>query len=245
VYGGKTTPMAISTQKFSASGWPQPTHAPATPREARIGGSTQVGYVTTGKAGPEAEVVVTDRSSSTDEPGLRGTKMADIKVAERVHVLQKRHSDPHDRMALVSFADDASIDCEWTGLEDPSALLAAIGLLSPGGLTCFRSGLEKAEELFARLPAVPGVSVLHKVILFTDGKNNEGEPFAVAERLKGKGVIIEAIGFGASEDDVDVDKLRRVVSIIDGKEQYWFCRTAQQLTQRFRTLSGKTRIFPV
>jgi len=92
---------------------------------------------------------------------------------------------------------------------------------------------------------VPGIQVLRKIILFTDGHNNEGDPMPVADRLRNAGVIIQAVVFGPTEKDVDVDILRRIVSIIDGEEQYWFCSTAQQLTQRFRALSGKTRIFPV
>jgi Mg-chelatase subunit ChlD len=152
------------------------------------------------------------------------------------------HIDRQDQISLVSFASDARVDCPWNRLQDPAPLLGAISTLSPGGGTCFRSGLELAEGLLASLPAVPGVQVLRKVILFTDGRNNEGDPMPVADRLRNAGVIIQAVGFGPTEKDVDVDILRRIVSVIDGKEQYWFCSNAQELTRTFKVLSGKTRI---
>ena len=58
------------------------------------------------------------------------------------------------------------------------------------------------------------------------------------------GIIIQAVGFGESESDVDLDTLRRIVSVLDGREQYWFCRDAQELTQTFKALSSKTRVLP-
>jgi hypothetical protein len=66
--------------------------------------------VTTGVAGPEEEVVAVDRSGSEDEPGQHGTKMEDIKVALRAHVLQKMHIDRQDQISLVSFASDSRVD---------------------------------------------------------------------------------------------------------------------------------------
>jgi hypothetical protein len=242
-YAGATTPMPIATQSFSLSGWPQAGQAGPMPASARGGGTRGLGYVTTGVAGPEAESLLGDRSGSSGEPGQRGTKMDDIKAALRGHVLQKMHVDRQDHIALVSFASAARVDCPWTRLQDPSPLLTAIGALSPSGGTCFRGGLELAEALFAALPAAGGMQVLRKVIFFTDGHNNEDDPLPVAERLRQAGVIIQAVGFGRTEKDVDVDILRRIVSVIDGKEQYWFCSNAQELTRTFKALSGKTRIF--
>ena len=242
-YAGHTAPIAIATQRFSVSGWPQPGQAGPMPAPASAGGSGAPGYVTTGVAGPEAEVLLVDRSGSTDEPGQRGTRMDDIKVALRTHGLQKMHIDRQDQVALVSFASDARVDCPWNQLQDPSPLLGAINALYSSGATCFRSGLELAEGLFASLPPLPGTQVLRKVIFFTDGHNNEGDPRPVADRLRNAGVIIQAVGFGRTDQDVDVDILRQIVSVIDGKEQYWFCSSAQELTQTFKALSGKTRIF--
>ncbi len=242
-YAGDTAPIAIATQQFSVSGWPQPGQAGPMLAPFQAGGTGAPGYVTTGVAGPEAEILLVDRSGSTDEPGQRGTRMDDIRVSLRGHGLQKMHIDRQDRMALVSFASDARVDCAWTRLQDPSPLLTAINALYSGGGTCFRSGLELAEGLFAGLPSVPGTQVLRKVIFFTDGHNNEGDPVPVAERLKNAGVIVQAVGFGRREKDVDVDILRRIVSLINGQEQYWFCSSARELTQTFKTLSSKTRIF--
>jgi hypothetical protein len=241
-YAGDTVPVAIATQRLSASNWPYRGQPGPTPVPQPTGRGAAPGYVTTGVAGPEAESLVGDRSGSTDEPGQHGTKMENIKVALRAHVLQKMHIDRQDQISLVSFASDSRVDCPWNRLQDPGPLLGAISTLSPGGGTCFRSGLELAEALLASLPAVPGIQVLRKIILFTDGHNNEGDPMPVADRLRNAGVIIQAVGFGPTEKDVDVDILRRIVSVIDGKEQYWFCSNAQELTRTFKALSGKTRI---
>jgi hypothetical protein len=235
--------MPIATQSFSLSGWPQAGQAGPMPASARGGGTRGLGYVTTGVAGPEAESLVGDRSGSSGDPGQRRTKMDDIKAALRGHVLQKMHIDRQDQISLVSFASDARVDCPWNRLQDPAPLLGAISTLSPGGGTCFRSGLELAESLLASLPTVGGMQVLRKTLLFTDGHNNEGDPLPAADRLRNAGVIIQAVGFGRTEKDVDVDILRRIVSVIDGTEQYWFCSNAQELTRTFKALSGKTRIF--
>ena len=239
---GKTVPMAVRTQAIPASPWP----APAFPEAlTAVQGAelAQGGYVTTGVAGPEAEVIVADRSGSMGEEGLRTSKMDDLKVAIRTHVLQKMHIDRQDRVALVSFAHKARVDCAWAILEDPSKLLAAIDALNLNGGTCFKSGLRKAEGLFATLPLTSGTPALKKIIFFTDGQNNEGDPVPAAERLKNAGVIIQAVGFGRSEKDMDEGTLRCLVSVIDQKEQYWFCRDAQELTRTFKALSSKTRVF--
>lgn len=238
-YVGKTAPVAIHTQPIRLTGWPQPTAAPLA-----MGNGLQAGYTATGVAGPEAEVAVADTSGSTNGKGQRGTIMDDIKGALRAHALQKMHIDRADLFALVGFSDDAEIRCGWTPLGDPAPLLAAINDLTPDAGTCFKSGLEKAEELFATCPPAQGVQPLRKILFLSDGKNNIGDPAPVSDRLKKAGVIIQAIGFAATEQEVDADRLRQIVSVIDGKPQYWFCRSAQELTRTFKALSGKTRIFP-
>ena len=170
--------------------------------------------------------------------------MDDIKVSVRTHILQKMHIDRMDHVALVAFSNRGKILCDWARLEDPSPLLQAVDSLSPDAITSFRSGLKKAEELFGRCPSAQGSPPLRKIVFFSDGKNNKGNPMPVAERLKKAGGLIQTIGFGPTEDDVDADKMRQLASVVDGQVQYWFCRDARELTRTLKTLSGKTRVYP-
>lgn len=236
---GKTAPMPIVTKPMHSGHWPKPqSEVPRTAVE-RSGRER----ITTGMTGPEAEAMVLDISWSTRDKGLRGMVLDDIKACGRVHILQKRHIDAQDKFAVVSFSDEAQIICDWTRLEDPSSILAGLDSLTPGGNTNFASGLERAEELFSRCPLVGEVAPLRKILFFSDGKNNIGDPLPIATSQKSAGVIIQTIGFGATENDVDANMLRRIASVIDGQEQYFFCSNLRGLTQTFKALSKKTEVF--
>ena len=242
-YSGKTRSLPIRTIPVPETGLAPPERAGGETAVHEVA-PTRVGYVTTGVAGPEAEVLTLDRSTSTGEKGRHGSKLQDIVTATRAHVLQKMHIDRQDQMALVSFSDDARVECDWMVLQDPSSLLAASERLTPRGETCFRAALEEAERLLDACPPVAGGPPLKKILLLTDGHNNVGDPQEVADRLRSAGVIIQAVGFAPTEKEVGVDILRKIVSVIDGKEQYWFCSNARELIRTVTSLSSKTGIFP-
>jgi Mg-chelatase subunit ChlD len=241
---GKTSPMTISTQPIPLTPWAASPFAPSQATRLRPAAPALPSHSTTGVPGREMEVMIIDRSGSTGEKGQRGTRMDDIKAANRAHLLQKRHIDKVDLVALVSFEDAATVECGWTRLVDPSPLIAAANGLRPGGSTCVNAGLGKAEELFSHRLASTGSRIVKKALLLTDGHNNVGDPIPLADKLKSEGVIIQTVGFAAAESDVDEVLLRRIASVIDGQRQYWFCGNAQELTSTFKTLSSKTQILP-
>ena len=239
-YTGDTTPASVSPKpspEASSSrtgGEMDETSLHQTGQEAREAPVPDV-------AQREVEVLVIDRSGSTSNPGLHGTKLQDIMAASRKHILQKRHVDREDYIALVSFSKQAKTECGWSQLEAPQPLLTAVKGLSAGGNTCFRAGLEEAETLLGRLPVESGDAVTKKILFLTDGHNNQGEPDEAAERLRSAGVIIQAIGFEARKKDVGLDTLERMVSVIDGQKQYWFCSNLRELTQTITSLTEKTQ----
>ncbi|MFZ5476109.1 MAG: vWA domain-containing protein [Myxococcota bacterium] len=112
-----------------------------------------------------------------------------------------------DRFALVVFDDRARVLA--SGPYDPArreALHALVDGLEPGGGTNVWDGLEAGHGLFG------DGELQRRVLLVSDGNANQGvtEPAAfrsLAERWRGDGVIVSAIGLGEGFNEVLLEGL--------------------------------------
>jgi hypothetical protein len=104
----------------------------------------------------------------TDPEGIR-------KLASQVVVTLM---SPQDKVAVIEFDSDARVLTGWKAASDRDAIFDAIVRVgNTGGFTDFRSGLEKAEELFDEAPEKADKIIL----LLSDGKlepNPRAEAYA-------------------------------------------------------------------
>lgn len=127
-------------------------------------------------------VLVADRSASTDIIAVR-------RLGDQILARLGRE----DRVALVSFADTATLDVPLTS--EVSAVAAQLRLLQNAGKTGLGEGLAAANLELIEHGRDDAVLV---VILLIDGRNNTGrEPLPQAEIAARNGIIIYALGIGS------------------------------------------------
>jgi hypothetical protein len=127
-------------------------------------------------------VLVADRSASSDITAVR--RLGDQILARL---------GPEDRVALVSFADTASLDVPLTS--DKSAVAAQLRRLQNAGKTGLGEGLAAANLELIQHGRDDAVLV---EILLINGRSNTGrEPLPQAEIAARNGIIIYALGIGS------------------------------------------------
>jgi Ca-activated chloride channel homolog len=102
-----------------------------------------------------------------------------------------------DRIALVTFAGEASLACPLTlDQEAVKILLDALDVeIVPVAGTALADALRVATQAFG--PAAPGgVTRGRALVLFTDGEDHEGGVEEMARSLKDSGIALYAVGCG-------------------------------------------------
>ena len=82
--------------------------------------------------------------------------------------------------------------------------------------------------------------VVRRIVLLTDGEG--GDPLAMADELKSRGVVIDCIGIGPEPSKVNESLLRQVASVIQGQCRYRFIKDSRTLIQHYTMLAGKTAV---
>mgnify|MGYP006266582093 CR=1 FL=1 len=161
-------------------------------------------------------VLVVDRSGSMDGAGISQARRALRAFAASVR--------PEDRVALVSFADDVTIDRRFTS--SPGQLSGAIGDLRAGGGTRLHDAIAAGVRL---LSGEPGVRV---IVYLTDGMDNRSNLTLgnIRQMNIGENTIVYGMGLG----DVDHDALSRVSRASNGG--YAVVRRPEQLETMYDTV---------
>ena len=151
--------------------------------------------------------LVIDRSGS-----MQGEKLSHALKAARVLTGELT---AQDRLAIVSFDDEATVVMPSRRVDDPLPFLQAIDTISCGSTTALFDGwlagaLQVAEHL--------NPQGLNRVLLLSDGQANEGitGASAIAERVAGlnqRGISTSAFGLG---DGFDEDLMGAIASAGDG-----------------------------
>ncbi|GAB4559170.1 MAG: hypothetical protein Tsb0020_04750 [Haliangiales bacterium] len=176
--------------------------------------------------------LVLDRSGS-----MSGQKMACAKQATRALI---ESMGPTDRLALISYGTDVSVDLPVTRLNEAgrAAAMRALDHLYEDGGTNLAGGLVSAHrELLRARRAVREGSLLRRgqVVLLSDGEANEGviAPAAIADigrRVAADGISISTIGVGRDFDETVMGHLATV-----GRGRYYDVETVQSLETIFRS----------
>jgi Mg-chelatase subunit ChlD len=168
---------------------------------------------------PDVDIVLAiDRSLS-----MRGEPLASAAAAARAFIAGLE--EPMHRVAVVSFADDVTIDAEmYHGL---GRAAQSLDWLVADGRTNLAGGIDAAAEVLrqdSRLEA------RHVVILLTDGVDTVGsDPVAAADALKSSGVELYCIGLGF----VDHEMLSNIAST---PEMYYHAPTPAELESIYLSL---------
>ena len=106
---------------------------------------------------------------------------------------------PHDKVAIVTYAGSAGTVLEPTSASDSTTILASLGNLYAGGSTAGQAGLQQAYALAEQM--ADGNEATSRVILATDGDFNVGisDPEALKKYVEDKregGVYLSVLGFG-------------------------------------------------
>jgi Ca-activated chloride channel family protein len=152
---------------------------------------------------PSNLVFLIDVSGSMDQPD----KLPLLKLGLRLLVEQLREGD---RIAIVTYADEARIALASTPAERRAEILEAIDALQAGGSTNGSAGLEMAYQVAAEHFEPEGTN---RVVLATDGDFNLGvtgdEPLVrlIAEKAESH-VFLTILGFGS--DNLQDGKLEAI-----------------------------------
>ena len=138
---------------------------------------------------------------------MRGEKM---EYTKRALFTMLDHLKAGDRLTLITFdsrAQDVFIDLDFAENED--RIRTAFQNLQPGSSTNMIAGLNRTYEL---AQANFEESMLHRVILFGDGRANVGdtdlETFADLTRINGQeGIYLSGVGVGRNYDAERMDQL--------------------------------------
>jgi hypothetical protein len=191
-------------------------------------------------ADPEDLVIVLDRSWSMAEPlGNGQTKLEGTQNAVCQLISLRRKLSPDDRVAIVTFWDQAEILAPLTPLRTGGrSLIQAVQDINAGDGTDLDAGLTAAGD--AMDWNASGVN--RKIVLLTDGQG--GDPIQTAEELKLRNVTIEVIGVaaGRSRQDLDEPLLQQVASTVKGVLQYAFIKDRATLLATFVNIATKVGV---
>ncbi len=145
---------------------------------------------------PTDIVLILDRSGS-----MAGSALANLKNGAKafIDIIDEATDGTQDgqigsgsRIAIVSFADTASVDTQLiTSVAD---LKSAVDALSAGGRTNHADAFTKASELLE----APSTNA-RVMVMFTDGRTTAGpDPSPIAAAARAAGVVIYAIGLSGN-----------------------------------------------
>lgn len=167
-----------------------------------------------------ATLLVVDRSGSMGGAPIEHARRAAKSLVSRL--------EDGDRVALVSYGTDVTVDLPWTTLDrnTRARALHSIDALLEGGGTNLDGGLRRARALVSSMGAFDGVV---RVVLLSDGRANEGERRADrlaqhGEALREAGATLSALGLGL---DYNEDLLERLA--VAGSGRYHYLRHAKDL----------------
>jgi hypothetical protein len=137
----------------------------------------------------------------------------------------------NDRVALVTFDHDVSVDLPLTSMDSAGCehAKAVVQRLRPGGTTNLSGGVLKSIDLLAA-PAPSGPRRTRSVLVFTDGQANVGlrDPtelvaavraaLAAASASGGAPISLNTFGFGSDHNE---DMLREMAQAVEGGLYYF------------------------
>ncbi|MCC6682826.1 MAG: VWA domain-containing protein [Phycisphaeraceae bacterium] len=210
--------------------------------------------------------VVLDNSGSMDDDDYHPTRWLAAVAATERFLQQKATHSPADRVAVIGYGSHARIYIPLISVSDAHKILyASVPRSSELGATNIASGLlagakqiSKADRtaqprrpLWSRISdwlydeaavETPETERQRKLLVLSDGHNNQKKPVPIAQRLKADGIEIDTVGIARSPEDVDEALLKRIASLdANGNPRYRFIADTKALVEEFKRLAGHIR----
>lgn len=181
---------------------------------------------------PRDTVIVVDVSMSMEDCDYYPTRL-DGGIEAGIEYINARAKYPGDKIAVVSFSDDACIVLGLTDINKKSKIISALCCLTIEGGTNITKGLKAAITVFDNNE---NNNHLRHVILLTDGYGSN--PVRTAEKLKEQYAVIDVVGIGGTPDAVNTKLLRKVATTDpDGFNRYYFIKDSKTLREHYRKLA--------
>ncbi|MBK8270875.1 MAG: VWA domain-containing protein [Planctomycetes bacterium] len=204
--------------------------------------ATALGSVTCNSSAPigqrELTMILTDRSGSMSAQFKQlNTKLEVAKRASVTLVVNKAMIDADDEIGVMEFNNNATILWHLSPLRtNRRSIIEAIQRMTSDGGTDIAKPLELADANFCWHRN----NVVRRIIILTDGMG--GYPLPIAESLKQRGVIIDAIGIGENPSGVNESLLKKMASTVDGELRYRFIKDEMSLIKYYTLLANKTQL---
>jgi Mg-chelatase subunit ChlD len=182
-------------------------------------------------------VCVQDVSGSMKGTDCNPSRLEASKKAAETYIRQRAKLSPQDRIALVAFNELAHVALPLTDVCRTDTIITSVRSLKAGGGTDINEGLKAAGQILLEDPS-QGVqhNRFQRILLLTDGHG--GHPVGTARKLKGRGVLIEVIGFAGDASAVNERLLRKVATTdSNGFTHYRFCRDTESLVAHYEDLA--------
>lgn len=184
-------------------------------------------------------VLVIDRSGSMDNDG----RMTSAKNAAKAFAQQIIQSSSNNRISIVSFSSDATIDRTLTN--NLSNINSTINGLNANGSTNIYDGLVKANEVLAGARADAAKSI----VLLSDGianrptqNNNPNYPITQAineaTTSKNRGYLVFTVGLFNGLNSQDKQKAVNTLTQIASPGNYYDSATSAQLTEIYLKIAN-------
>lgn len=136
-----------------------------------------------------AIVFIIDHSGSMSETSGGATK---LELAKEAAMRSVELLSPVDRVGVIAFDDLAAWVVPMTSMEDPGAVINAIGTIQLGGGTDILAGVQAMSGVLPNDPAL----VKHVILLTDGGADPTGIPELVAHLYNDYGITLTTVGVG-------------------------------------------------
>lgn len=173
-----------------------------------------------------ALVLVIDKSSSMEEENRM--PLAKEAAKQSVQVLQ-----PHDKVGVMAFSNEATWVAELGPCDDKPALLRKIDTLAPYGQTHMYQAVDRAFLALQQTDADR-----RHVVLLTDGIPAPGDYSELAQRMAAAGITVSTVSLGKGAEQAILQDMARLA-----QGRHHACEDAAQipqiLVQETKTVAGE------
>ena len=185
-------------------------------------------------SGEEFTVFVLDASPSMEAKDFPPTRYKAAVMATKSYLDARLMTGCRDKVAAVVFAGYATVICKGTPIEraERDVVDRLLGAISVGGGTNIEAGIVAAASIVRKNHE----GYLRRLIVLSDGF---GMIDRTGENLKAEGVVIDCIGIGGSQNEVDEELLKSLATVENGTPRYRFIGdgNSTELISHFRKIA--------
>lgn len=159
---------------------------------------------------PVCVALVIDRSGSMEEGRGPGARKIDLAVEAAVRAVEALK--PTDKVTVVTFDDQATVQVPPTFVQEKDRIIGAIRNIAPGGGTSIFRGLSQAYDLIRN-----DESPIKHIILLTDGVSNDPDYGPITLEMKRRKITVTGVVVGAGTQATYADTLVAISKTTGGR----------------------------